>query len=208
VKLQKTVADLGRCLFLCNLSAKTRSIITVNGFDRVFRIVGRSTVALEWSQDPKKGGTVVLTEQEGTGRPQRRNYFRLPVPERLKVNLVLSHLYREDQSLQASAGRCYCLQGTLVDISEGGAQIALGVESGLGFQKDQYIQFELTVPNSRHTATFDAKIREILSTADKKSTCLGLQFIGLEANQQGRDFLDQLGNLVGRYYQTEALAPA
>jgi hypothetical protein len=119
-------------------SARTRSIIAVNGFDRVFRIVGRSTVALEWSQNPKEGGTVVLAEQEGAGRPQRRNYFRLPVPEKLKVNLVLSHLYREDQSLQASAGRCYCLQGTLVDISEGGAQIALGAESGLDFRPLQF----------------------------------------------------------------------
>lgn len=208
VKLQRTMTDLGRCLFFCNLSAKTRSIFTVNGFDRIFKIVERNTVAFEWSRDPKKGGTVVLTEREDAKRPQRRNYFRLQVPQRLKVNLVLSHLCRGNQNLQVSSGRCYCLQGTLVDISEGGAQIALGAEAGFDFEKDEYIRLELTVPNNQKTATFDARVREVLPTADKKSTCLGLQFVGLEGNPEGRDVLKQLGNLVGRYYQTESLAPA
>jgi len=47
----------------------------------------------------------------------------------------------------------------------------------------------------------NAQIRNILPTADEKSTCLGLQIVGLEASREGRGVLRQLCNVVERYYQ-------
>jgi hypothetical protein len=50
---------------------------------------------------------------------------------------------------------------------------------------------------------FDAQIKEIQPTADGKNICLGLQFIGLEANPEGRQALQKLYNPEGTYYEAK-----
>ena len=66
----------------------------------------------------------------------------------------------------------------------------------------------LTEPTNEMAVRFEAQIREVLPTADDKNICLGLEFLALEANPIGRDFLQQLHNFVGLYYQTEPLITA
>jgi hypothetical protein len=48
---------------------------------------------------------------------------------------------------------------------------------------------------------FNARVRNILPTADGKSICIGLQMVGLEASPEGRLILQRLCNIVDRYYQ-------
>jgi hypothetical protein len=47
----------------------------------------------------------------------------------------------------------------------------------------------------------NARIRNVLPTADGKSNCLGLQIIGLEASPEGRRVLTRLIDIIKRYYQ-------
>ncbi|MHC4755698.1 MAG: hypothetical protein ACYTBP_11205, partial [Planctomycetota bacterium] len=49
----------------------------------------------------------------------------------------------------------------------------------------------------------NAQIRNILPTADKKSWCLGLQLVGLEASKEGREVLQKLCSVVENYYQMQ-----
>jgi hypothetical protein len=49
---------------------------------------------------------------------------------------------------------------------------------------------------------FDAQIKEIQPTADDKNICLGLQFIGLEANLASQA-LQKLYNPEGTYYEAK-----
>jgi hypothetical protein len=48
---------------------------------------------------------------------------------------------------------------------------------------------------------FTAQVRNVLPTAGRDGLCLGLQIVGLEASEEGREVLARLAAVVDRYYQ-------
>jgi hypothetical protein len=48
---------------------------------------------------------------------------------------------------------------------------------------------------------FNAQVRSVLPTADRTSLCLGLQIVGLEASEEGRQVLSRLAKVVECYHQ-------
>ena len=101
-----------------------------------------TVVALEPSPNPGGGGIIALALPNRIEVIQRRSYFRVQVPEYLKVNVLLWHRNcREEQSESSRqqtelplpqkfqrdteyVPRNYC-QGRLADISAGGAQVVI-----------------------------------------------------------------------------------
>jgi hypothetical protein len=45
------------------------------------------------------------------------------------------------------------------------------------------------------------QVRNVLPTADRTSLCLGLQIVGLEASEEGRQVLGRLAKVVDHYHQ-------
>jgi hypothetical protein len=160
-------------------------------------------VALEPSLDTTSGGIVVLAVPDSIEIVQRRSYFRVDVPRSLKVNVLVWHRSRRESKVvncsQHSIGDCW--QGRLVDISAGGAQVALDAGEKPDFRKGQFIGLTFTPLPYEKPLMFNAQIRNILPTADSKSICLGMQIVGLEASLQGRQVLSRLVGVVERYYQ-------
>lgn len=165
-------------------------------------------VALEPSADPQAGGTIVLGAPDRIGVVQRRSYFRVTVPESLKVKVVLWH--RTSQRRSKGAGHQY-FEGQLMDISAGGAQLTLPMKSSASsdapgvseseFRKGQFIGVRFTPMPYEMPLMFSAQIRNVLPTADRTGLCLGLQIVGLEASDEGREVLARLAAVVDRYYQ-------
>ena len=176
------------------------------------------------SSDSANGGTMVLAVPDRVEVVQRRSYFRVSVPESLKVNVVLWHrsqkLLSEGQTPEDMTSHTHkYYQGRLVDISAGGAQVVvdggpafcdeaevsdlLDADSAQGpdFKKGQFIGLRFTPMPYETPLMFNAQIRNILPTADNKSICLGLQIIGLESSREGRQVLSRLVGVVERYYQ-------
>ena len=100
-------------------------------------------------------------------------------------------------------------QGRLVDLSAGGAQIAMtasspGSVSGdlprPDFKKGQYIGIRFTPLPYETPITINAQIRNVLPTADGSALCLGLQLVGLEASLEGRQTLSRIAAIVDHYY--------
>jgi len=164
-------------------------------------------VALEPSADPDAGGTIVLTAPDRVGVVQRRSYFRVNVPESLKVTVVLWHRAGGRQPQEPLHNY---VEARLVDISAGGAQVVVPmnngrVESGPGaptfdFHKGQFVGVRLTPLPFETPLIFNAQIRNMLPTADHAALCLGLQIVGLEASEEGREVLARLAGVVERYY--------
>jgi PilZ domain len=167
-----------------------------------------SVVALEPSADPDAGGTIVLAMPDRIGVVQRRSYFRVNVPESLKVSVVIWH--RTSQRRSKEAAHTY-FEGHLMDISAGGAQLIMPLKgsagaaaSGVGeseFRKGQFVGARFTPMPYETPLMFTAQIRNVLPTADHGGLCLGLQIVGLEASEEGRDVLARLAEVVDRYYQ-------
>ncbi len=156
----------------------------------------------------ERGGTVVLAVPDKIEVIQRRNYFRVNVPESLKVQVLLWHRtgsLKERDSLHDSADEMKnCCHGRLIDISAGGAQIAVPKQNdspGGGFKKGQFVGVRFTPAPYEVPVLLSAQIRGILPTADGKSASLGLQIVGLEASAEGREVLARLISIVENYYQ-------
>jgi hypothetical protein len=175
-----------------------------------------SVVGLEPSSDPQTGGTIVLAVPIRIGVVQRRSYFRVNVPASLKVNVVMWH--RLSSRKPGEPPHSYC-EGRLVDVSAGGAQVVIPLkvsQSGqppkrddVEFHRGQFIGARFTPMPYEMPVMFNAQVRNILPTADRQGLCLGLQIVGLEASDEGRQTLSHLASIVDHYYQmnqTEAAA--
>jgi len=156
----------------------------------------------------ERGGTIVLAVPDKIEVIQRRSYFRVNVPESLKVKVLLWHRngkYKEIQQAQDTSDPMrQCGHGRLIDISAGGAQVVVPHESlttGATFKKGQFIGMRFTPLPYETPMVLCAQIRNILPTADGKDSSLGLQIVGLEASCEGREVLNRLTGIVEQYYQ-------
>jgi hypothetical protein len=170
-------------------------------------------IALEPSAEGTGGGTIVLAVPDRIEIVQRRSYFRVDVPKSLKVNTLLWRRARQDgqghnndgdhaqSNVDRQARPSHYWQGRLVDISAGGAQIAIDGDHNEDFKTGQFLGVRFTPMPYETPIMFNGQIRNILPTADGKSICLGVQIVGLEASPEGRQVLQRLCTIVERYYQ-------
>jgi hypothetical protein len=169
-------------------------------------------VDLEPSSDPDSGGTIVLNVPERVGVVQRRSYFRVNVPPVLKVNVVLWH--RTGKRVAAEKTHTY-FEGRLMDISAGGAQVIVplkrspdaqaGAAGETDFHKGQFMGVRFTPMPYETPLMFNAQIRNVLPTADRTGLCIGLQIVGLEASEEGREVLGRLAKVVEHYHKVNQL---
>ncbi len=169
------------------------------------------------------GGTIVLAVPDKIEVVQRRSYFRVNVPESLKVQVLLWHRNGPAPAGLTDGGRIGgsdqlggsgCV-GRLVDISAGGAQVIVPNENsgangpeaspstrlGAGFKKGQFVGVRFTPLPYETPLVLSAQIRNVLPTADGGNASLGLQIVGLEASPEGREVLTRLIGVVEQYYQ-------
>ena len=109
-------------------------------------------------------------------------------------------------------------EGFLVDISAGGAQVivpckdtkpcastASGEETAAAgeseFHKGQFLGVRFTPMPYEMPLMFNVQVRSVLPTADHTGLCLGLQIVGLEASEEGRQVLNRLAKVVECYHQ-------
>jgi len=156
-------------------------------------------LGLEPSPDATSGGTIMLAVPGRIEIVQRRSYFRVEVPGSLRVNVLLWHRGRGVDNGQVPPNRYW--QGRLVDISAGGAQIAVDAAEGQDFKNGQFVGLRFTPMPYKMPLMFDGQIRSVLPTVDGKSTCLGLQIVGLEASPEGHQLLQRLCSVAEQYYQ-------
>jgi hypothetical protein len=156
----------------------------------------------------ERGGTMVLAAPDEIEVIQRRSYFRVNVPESLKVKVLLWHRsgkHQEEKQMQdAAESTHHCCQGRLMDISAGGAQVVVPVEDlsdGTTFRKGQFVGMRFTPMPYETPIVLCAQIRNTLPTADGAGSSLGMQIVGLEASCEGREVLTRLIGIVDQYYQ-------
>jgi anti-anti-sigma regulatory factor len=182
--------ELGFSCIFCNLSEATKRVFHLYGFDRIFQIAEVSEIVLK--QLPKRAGSGILELRRVNNiKPMdRRKYVRLRIPSWLQVDVCLWRGGRNEDYQKLIPGHSW--HGRLVDISEGGAQVAVSAAEKTNFDKDQLIGMEFRPNSAEPLLVFDAQIREILPTADGKHICLGLKFLGLESNHEVRHTLRRL----------------
>lgn len=166
------------------------------------------------------GGTIILAAPETIKVVERRSYYRVEVPESLKVKVLMWHRsIKHDPKEQARD----CCQGMLFDISAGGAQIIipgisqtnqieqnenesesenlLKLNANINFKKGQFIGLRFTPMPYEKPLTLCAQIRNVLPIENNSGLSIGIQIVGLEASPEGHEVLTRLISVVGKYYQ-------
>jgi hypothetical protein len=91
---------------------------------------------------------------------------------------------------------------TVVPPMMGSAQTPRAGAAGTAdFRKGQFLGVRFTPMPYETPLMFNAQIRNVLPTADHTGLCLGLQIVGLEASEDGRQTLSRLAQVVERYHQ-------
>ncbi len=156
-------------------------------------------IALEPSPESQSGGVIVLNVPDRIEIVQRRNYYRVKVPASLKVNVLMWHRCTKGDPNQPAPDNYY--KGRLIDISAGGAQLAVPTSEDPDFSVGQFVCVRFTPLPYETPILFNAQIRNILPTADGQCHCFGLQIVGLEASHCGRETLQRLVGVVEQYYK-------
>lgn len=154
--------------------------------------------------DNSAGGRIVLSLPDQIIAIQRRSYFRVSVPKAIRVKAMV---WPRRGTQNTDYMEHEYSEGTLVDLSCGGAQIAItqsgedGSSNRPEFRQGQFIGVRFTPLPYEKPLMFDAQIRNILPTADNHALCLGLQLVGLEASDEGRATLKRVAEIVDKYHQ-------
>lgn len=188
------------CMFY-NLSAATRRIFHLYGFDRIFHTADIAEIVLTPSAEQAGSGTLEICSVNNPKPLERRKYFRLKIPSWLQVNVLLWHGGCYDDYHKLLPGHFW--HGRIVDVSEGGIQVAIEATEETILGKGPLMGMEFRPNPAEPLLTFDARIKEIQPTADGQNICLGLQFIGLEANPEGRQALQKLYKPERTYYEAK-----
>lgn len=199
VILHRALGDTGRRLSFCNTEA-VRDVFKAHRIGRVLTGDCDEGIILEPMANPGNGGTLVRAHQDETGTCERRHYVRLNVSRSLKLTVLAWHACQDHEVPQSPQPPCW--RGMLVDVSEGGAQVAIDLAQEPTFHKKQFMGLQFAPMPYEPPITFGALVREVLPTADGEQICLGVQFAGLEANGEGRRGLQRLCSIQGRYFQT------
>ncbi len=196
--LQKSARHLG----FCNLNHAIRNAVETHRMGQLIKAGWNTESSLKPSANPVQGGSLAFGNQDRIETCERRRYVRYRLSKSLRTTALLWCRGSDTDNLRiAPPHRWPC---TLVDVSEGGVQVVIDVTQEPTFHKGQFVNMRFAPVVCEMPITFDAIIREILPTADSDHTCLGLQFVGLEANTEGRRSLQRLCDSEGRYFETLA----
>ena len=146
----------------------------------------------------KSGGIVVVAMPDWIDRIQRRNYYRVSVPENHYVRAIFWHRGYNDGTKAVPLEDYW--QGRLVDLSAGGLQICVDLDQKPNFREGQLVGVQFTPMPYEQPVQLEAQVRHIALTADGTQLCLGLQVIGLEATVEGREMLHRLCDVVKTYF--------
>jgi hypothetical protein len=193
VTLCSVLNDCGYCCMFYNLSAATRRVFHLYGFDNIFQVV--EICATVPAEAPEQGasGTLEIRSSNKARPLERRKYVRLRIPSSLQVDVLIWPGGRKADYHKLMPGHSW--HARLVDISEGGLQAALDAAEETYLGKGQLVGLQFRTGGAEKLLPFDAVIKEILPTADGKNICLGLQFAGLEDNPEGLEGLRRLCKL-------------
>ena len=62
----------------------------------------------------------------------------------------------------------------------------MSLSDGPAFEKGQFVNLKFTPLPNETALAFNAYVKSVLTTADGKAVCIGMEMVGLEASSEGR----------------------
>lgn len=145
----------------------------------------------------EKCGQVLLQFPEKVEQLRRRTYDRQQVPSNLKVKCLFWHRGYLDDSQMEPAEQYW--QGRLLNLSAGGAQIAVDLDLKGNFSEGQLVGVQFTPMSYQRPLLLEAHVKYLMDQHDHEQFLVGVEFLGLEAGTEGREVLHRLIRVVHDY---------
>lgn len=140
---------------------------------------------------------ILLEFPDKVEQMQRRAYERQPVPSNLKVKCLFWHRGYLDDSQDNPLEQYW--QGRLLNLSAGGAQIAVDLHMKESFSVGQLVGVQFTPMSYQRPLLLEAHVKYLMDQPDKGQFLVGVEFLGLEAGAEGREVLHRLVKVINDY---------
>ncbi|MBL7214497.1 MAG: PilZ domain-containing protein [Phycisphaerae bacterium] len=128
---------------------------------------------------------------------QRRAFERHPVPSNLKVKSLFWHRGYLDDSQENPLEQYW--QGRLLNLSAGGAQIAVDLDLKDYFREGQLVGVQFTPMSYQRPLLLEAHVKYLVDQSEHNQFLVGVEFLGLEAGPEGREVLHRLVRVIHDY---------
>ncbi len=128
---------------------------------------------------------------------QRRAYDRQSVPANLKVKSLFWHRGYLDDSDKKPTEQYW--QGRLINLSAGGAQIAVDMDQKEHFCSGQLLGIQFTPMSYQKPLLLESHVRYFVDQAQENQFLVGIEFLGLEASNEGHEVLERLVEVIDEY---------
>ena len=135
---------------------------------------------------------------------QRRYCSRVSIPQNLRVNVMFWHRGYEDAKLKAPTVDCW--QGTLLDLSAGGLLMTVNQDISSYLRPKQYIGLNFMPMSHKEPMVLESRLSRLIDRPRQKAMELAVEFLGLEATDEGRNKLLRLISAVSKYSQSNKIA--
>ena len=160
-----------------------------------FKYLFDSTVQVTESQGQL--WRVLLNPPDTAERIKRRVYHRQPVPENTKVKVLFWHRGYLDESENEPAENYW--QGTLLNLSAGGARFEIEIEHKEHFRAGQLLGIQFTPMSYQKPLLLESHVKYAEEQSDTLHFRIGVEFLGLEASPEGRQILDRILEVISQY---------
>lgn len=140
---------------------------------------------------------ICLTLPDRIEKMPRRAYQRQPVPASLNVNVLFWHRGYADDSSETPEENYW--QGKLLNLSAGGAGVVIPLELAQNFRPCQLVGLQFTPMSYQKPVLLEGQLVHIQPDPDKDLLQLGIEFLGLEVTDDGRNILHRLMDIVNDY---------
>lgn len=140
---------------------------------------------------------ILLNPPDTIERIERRVYHRQPVPANIRVKVLFWHRGYLDESTNEPVENYW--QGTLLNLSAGGARFEIEIEHKKNFKAGQILGIQFTPMSYQKPLLLESHVKYTEDQSDKHHFRIGVEFLGLEASPEGRQILDRILGVIDEY---------
>jgi c-di-GMP-binding flagellar brake protein YcgR len=140
---------------------------------------------------------ILLNRPDSVERIERRVYHRQAVPVNSTVKVAFWHRGYLDDSENEPTETYW--QGTLLNLSAGGARFEIEIEHKEHFRTGQLLGIQFTPMSYQKPLLLETHVKYTEEQSDNRHFRIGVEFLGLEASPEGRQLLDRILEVIGQY---------
>ena len=140
---------------------------------------------------------ILLNRPDSVERIERRVYHRQPLPADISVKVMFWHRGYLDDSENEPAENYW--QGTLLNLSAGGARFEIEIEHKEHFRTGQLLGIQFTPMSYQKPLLLESHVKYAEEQSNNRYFRIGVEFLGLEASPEGRKILDRILEVISQY---------